>query len=164
MSTGTKTLDFWVRFSKHKRRDESLRNVTTFGQLDGPSFGKRVVEINVPVSKVDSGLQAMFAVDEARTRWVLRKGRMRVPGGRVTDREFTEATGLMPKQVYFRDGVAQAYFPVAPIDAPPLQCCKAVAAFIDNCALARSAKVVPQAVIAALKIAEGMASPHWSTT
>lgn len=106
-----------------------------------------IVEINAPPSGIDRNIQAVFATDKNGCRWLLHQGRMSVAGSKVTQADFIAATGLKPARVVFSDGSKAEYHKVANLSARAAIVQDQMAAFVAQCALARSAKLAKGAAL-----------------
>lgn len=148
------SVGIWGMFGESERTDGSTRSWNPFGQIPASFRSNIVVEIKPPRKGKDANLQGGFATDDKGRRWVLHQGRMSVPGSRITEEAFIEATGLKPVQVTFQDGEHELFHPVASIDEPAAVLQEAIATFVANCARARLARVAPPAVLDALRVAE----------
>lgn len=138
----------WGMFGATLGRAGIARDWNPYGQKPYGFRSNIIVEINPPPSGIDPNLQGIFAVDKKGVRWVLHQGRMSVPGRRVTEDDFIQATGLRPVDVRFSDGLREKYHKIAPIDAPAPVLQAGIAAFVAECSKARLAKTVAPSTLA----------------
>jgi len=134
-------LGIWGMFGKTGSKGGSLRAWNAFGQKPNSFRSNIVVEINMPSEGINQNLQAVFARDAQERMWLLHQGRMSVAGSRVTEADFTTATGLKPVKVRFSDDTVGAYHKVADLSVSAAEIQGSVAAFIAQCARARMVKL-----------------------
>lgn len=142
-------LGIWGMFGKTAGRGGIERDWNSFGQKPYAFRSNIIVEINPPTRGIDQNLQGIFALDNKNVRWVLHQGRMSVPGKRITELDFINATGLQPAKVVFSNGSHASYHKVAPLDAPAALLKVRTTAFVAECSKARLAKVAPPLTLAA---------------
>ena len=134
-------LGIWGVFGKSVRETGSERNWNAFGQQPHDFRSNIIVEINQPRSGIDHSLQGVFARDEKGQNWLLHQGRMSIPGSRITESDFSAATGWTPTNVAFSDGSQRNYHKVANLRAHPAVVQENIAAFIAICANVRQKKL-----------------------
>jgi hypothetical protein len=147
-------LGIWGYFGKISGKGGIKRDYNTFGQKPVSFRSNTVVEINPPPQGIDQNLQGVFAIDPSGCRWILHQGRMSVPGSRVTEQDFIEATGQRPIAVTFSEGPPGEYHKVAPLDHTAAMVQEALAAFVALCARARLAKTAPARAMAGVADAQ----------
>lgn len=122
----------WGQFARVKRTDGTVRYWNAFGvrRTNGPL--DHVVEINPPRSGANRHLQGVIARDGKGRRWVLHRGRMRVPGAVVTEELFNAYTRLVRVPVSVSGKIVEC-FPVANIDATPRDLQRQLAGYVAEC-------------------------------
>lgn len=143
-------LGIWGMFGSTHGRGGIERAWNAFGQKPFAPRSNMIVEINPAPGQKDLNIQGVFARDDDGSRWILHQGRLSVPGGKITEDEFIEATGLEPTTVEFNGGSTGEYHKVAPIDVDPASSQQQIATFIAQCARAKLIKKAPADVLAQL--------------
>jgi hypothetical protein len=144
-------LGLWGMFGTLRRRDGSERDWNPFGQLPSGLRSNMIVEINPPRGGRNLNLQGAFAADDDGQTWLLHQGRMSVPGSRVTEDDFANATGLRPVSISFADGTEALFHPVALLNAPPAAVQESIATFVAHCARVRLARSAPSRIVKAVE-------------
>jgi hypothetical protein len=88
------------------------------------------VEINLPASGREAQIQGVLARDPGGKLWVLHKGRMSIPGLRITEQMFADASRLAPVSVRFDDCTVETCYQVANLDAPSREVQNQTAEFV----------------------------------
>jgi hypothetical protein len=132
---------FWSHFSgtplvPFRRKEGNYWN--PFGLVAKNFRGNMIVEINPPVSGINTNVQGAVALDERKRRWILHAGRLSLPRKKLKAEEFDKQYPSQRIPVKFSDGSIFRYHPVAMIDGQPRDIQKQTAEFVRRCSYIRN--------------------------